>query len=185
MVKLLLSYVIIQILSNNQICFQKVSVRKLIGKISVEMAKNCKILVILGLNTVYFFCEGSFYTYLHKEINFITHFFLKILQRNSKLVVLGNLGMPGHTHTHTHTHTWNNSINLRKHLTFIFRQKINFIHHSFPEIFYYKDIVNFYGGTLDMPGYTHPKWYCQFIENFHLQWTNQLYPPCFSQDCQQ
>ena len=28
----------------------------------------------------------------------ITQFFLKILQRNSKLVILGNLGMPGHTH---------------------------------------------------------------------------------------
>ena len=33
-----------------------------------------------------------------KKINFITHFFLKILQRNNKLVILGNLGMPGHKH---------------------------------------------------------------------------------------
>ena len=42
---------------------------------------------------------GNFHAYLHAEkINFITHFFLKILQRNSKLVVLGNLGMPGHAH---------------------------------------------------------------------------------------
>ena len=32
-----------------------------------------------------------------QKINFITHFFLKILQKNSKLVILGNLGMPGHT----------------------------------------------------------------------------------------
>ena len=32
-----------------------------------------------------------------KKINTITHFFLKILQRNSKLVILGNLGMSGHT----------------------------------------------------------------------------------------
>ena len=32
-----------------------------------------------------------------QKINFITHFFLKILQRNSKLVILGNLSMPGHT----------------------------------------------------------------------------------------
>ena len=30
-------------------------------------------------------------------INFITHSFRKILQKNSKLVILGNLGMPGHT----------------------------------------------------------------------------------------
>ena len=33
-----------------------------------------------------------------QKINFITNFFHKILQRNSKLVTLGNLGMPGHTH---------------------------------------------------------------------------------------
>ena len=33
-----------------------------------------------------------------QKINFITHFFFKILQRNSKLVILGNKGMPGHTH---------------------------------------------------------------------------------------
>ena len=32
-----------------------------------------------------------------QKINFITHFFLKIVQRNSKLVILGNLDKPGHT----------------------------------------------------------------------------------------
>ena len=32
-----------------------------------------------------------------QKINFTTHFFLNILQRNSKLVILGNLGMQGHT----------------------------------------------------------------------------------------
>ena len=32
-----------------------------------------------------------------QKLNFITHFFLKILQGNSRLVILGNLGMPGHT----------------------------------------------------------------------------------------
>ena len=31
-----------------------------------------------------------------QKINFMTHFFPKILQRNSKLVILGNLGMPDH-----------------------------------------------------------------------------------------
>ena len=31
------------------------------------------------------------------KINMIMHFFLKILQRNSKLVILGNLDVPGHT----------------------------------------------------------------------------------------
>ena len=33
-----------------------------------------------------------------KKINFITHFFLMILQQNSKLALLDNLGMPGNTH---------------------------------------------------------------------------------------
>ena len=32
-----------------------------------------------------------------QKFDFITHFFLKILQRNSKLLVTGNLGMPVHT----------------------------------------------------------------------------------------
>ena len=32
-----------------------------------------------------------------QKINSITQFFLKILQRNSKLVILGTLGMPGYT----------------------------------------------------------------------------------------
>ena len=31
-----------------------------------------------------------------QKINFITHFSFKILQRNSKQVILGNLGMPGY-----------------------------------------------------------------------------------------
>ena len=33
-----------------------------------------------------------------QRINFITHFFLKILQRNTKLVILGNLRISGDTH---------------------------------------------------------------------------------------
>ena len=33
-----------------------------------------------------------------QKIHFITHFFRKILKRNSKLVNLGNLEMPGYTH---------------------------------------------------------------------------------------
>ena len=33
-----------------------------------------------------------------QKINFVTYFFLKMLQRNNKLVILGNLGMPGNTH---------------------------------------------------------------------------------------
>ena len=34
-----------------------------------------------------------------QKINFIAQFFLKILQRNSKPAILGNLDMSGHTHT--------------------------------------------------------------------------------------
>ena len=41
-----------------QIYFQKILVRKLLGWILVKITKNYKILVLLGLNTVYFFCEG-------------------------------------------------------------------------------------------------------------------------------
>ena len=33
-----------------------------------------------------------------KKINFIPHLFFRILQRNSKLVILGDLGMPDHKH---------------------------------------------------------------------------------------
>ena len=33
-----------------------------------------------------------------QKINFITHFFPKLLQQRSKLVILGILGMPGNTH---------------------------------------------------------------------------------------
>ena len=33
-----------------------------------------------------------------QKINFITHFFLNILQRNSNRVILGNLVLPGHIH---------------------------------------------------------------------------------------
>ena len=33
-----------------------------------------------------------------QKINLITHFFFKTLQKNSKHVILGKLGMPGHTH---------------------------------------------------------------------------------------
>ena len=41
---------------------------------------------------------GNFHVYLdEKKNNFITHFFLKMLKRNSKLFILGNLGMSGHT----------------------------------------------------------------------------------------
>ena len=42
--------------------------------------------------------EINFMLTCMQKINLITQFFLNILQRNSKLVILGNLCMPGHTH---------------------------------------------------------------------------------------
>ena len=41
-----------------QIYFQKILVRKLLGWILVKITKNYKILVLLGLNTVYFFVKA-------------------------------------------------------------------------------------------------------------------------------
>ena len=61
-----------------------------------------------------------------QTINFITHFLLNILQRNSKLVILGNLGMPGYVHL-------KDSINLQKTFAFNCKQKINFISDVFRE----------------------------------------------------
>ena len=86
-----------------------------------------------------------------QKTNFITHFFIN-MQRNSKLVILSNLSMRGHTDLMT------------KPLTFICMQKINFIFHVFFEILqrYWKLVIL---GTLDMPGYAHPKWYYQLVEN--------------------
>ena len=80
-----------------------------------------------------------------QKINLI----LKILQRNSKVVILGNLGMLGHTHL-------NDNSCLKKPLKFICSQKIKFVLHVFPEILqrYCKLIVL---GTLGMPGYANPK----------------------------
>ena len=43
-----------------------------------------------------------------QKINFITNFFLKILQRTSKLVILGNLGIPGQTHLIMIVSVWRN-----------------------------------------------------------------------------
>ena len=44
----------------------------------------------------YYWFVGNFHAYLHTITNFITPFFLKILQRNSKPVILGNLGISSH-----------------------------------------------------------------------------------------
>ena len=95
------------------------------------------------------------------------------MQRNSSLVILGNMGMPGHTHLKY------DSINLMKPSMFNYRQKINFILHVFLEVLekYCKLLLGFLG----IPGYAHPKWCYQLVENFHvyLQTKNQLHHPHF------
>ena len=91
----------------------------------------------------------NFHAYAdNAKINFITHFFLKILQRNSKLVLLGNLGMPGHTHLKLYNPFEETSVYLQA--------KTQFHPSHFPW-----DIGKNYNlvisGTFDMPGYTHSK----------------------------
>ena len=41
--------------------------------------------------------QETFMLICMQKTNFINHFFLKVLYRNSKLLILCNLGMPGHT----------------------------------------------------------------------------------------
>ena len=76
-----------------------------------------------------------------QKINFITHFLLKILQKNSKLVVLGNLGMSGDVCVYL-------------------KAKIQLHPPCFSG-----DIAKIFKvfilGTLDMSGYTHPKYLYQ------------------------
>ena len=65
------------------------------------------------------------------------------------------------------THTKNDSINLKKPLFFICKQKINFILHLSLEILHgYCKLFIF--GASGMPGYAHPKWYYQLVESFRI-----------------
>ena len=73
---------------------------------------------------------------------------------------------------------------MKKPLTFIHRQKINFILYVFLEILQRccKLVVL---GTLGIPGYVHPNWYYQLVETFMFISAgekNQIHPPCFSGD---
>ena len=87
------------------------------------------------------------------KIHFTAHFFLKILQRNSKFVTPHTLKMV----VLIWRHLW------RLHAC----KKINFILYVFLEILqrYCKLVVL---GTLGMPGYALPKWFYQLIENFRV-----------------
>ena len=111
-----------------------------------------------------------------QKLNFVIHFFLKILQRNSKLFVLCNLGMSSHTHQKWQYHFEETFDNYQQ-------GKINSILYVFLEILqrYYKVVVL---GALGMSGHAHPKWYYQFVENccVYLQVKDQFHSPCSSGD---
>ena len=64
-----------------------------------------------------------------QKLNLVTYFFLKILQRNKILVILGLWAC-------VVTHTQSDTENLQKTFEFICKQKINFIPHVFLEVRY-------------------------------------------------
>ena len=103
--------------------------------------------------------QETFMLICMQQINFITHLFLKILQRNSKLNILGNSSKP--------RYTLNDSINLKKSLMFICKRKTNFILSIFLEIlqWYCKFVIL---GTLHKPAYAHLKWYQHLVELSYL-----------------
>ena len=111
-----------------------------------------------------------------QKINFIIHFFLKILQRNSKLVILGNLGMPGHTHQKEQYEL--------EEIFDVYLQAKNQLHYSCFSWEIAKLLQTCYFGYsrqawLHKPIMTVSSW-----ENFHiyLQAKEPLYPSCFSGD---
>ena len=94
-----------------------------------------------------------------EKVNYITNFFLKILLINSKLVILGNLGIPGHTHTPKMV------VSLWRNL-WRYHQATNQLYLSrFLEALqrYFKLVVL---NMLVIPGYAHWKLCYQPVENF-------------------
>ena len=74
-----------------------------------------------------------------QKINFITHFFRKILQRNSKLLFWVFWACLA-------THTQSDTTNLKKTFMFICRQKINFIPYAFLEMLQrYGNLFGYFG----------------------------------------
>ena len=105
-----------------------------------------------------------------------THFFLKILQRNSKLVILGNLGMLGHTHPQW----W---CQLEKTFTVYQQAKNQFHCLGFPWDIA-KVLQNCYSGYFGHAWLCTNKAIYQLVENVsvNLQTKNQLHYPCSSGD---
>ena len=107
-----------------------------------------------------------------QKINCITHFLLSMLQRNSRLNILSNLGMPGHTPKRI--------VSLWRNLQHLSAGKTSTSFFTFSLINCKLAVF----GTLSMSGYAHPKWYYQLVESFcvYLQTKNQLHPSCFYGD---
>ena len=108
-----------------------------------------------------------------QKINFITHFFLKILKRNNKLVILGNLGMHGNIHLN-----W--QYQFEKTFNVYLQAKNQLRPSGFPWDVA-KILQTSYFGYFGLPGYPHSKWYYQVLEDFHiyLQAKNELHPHVF------
>ena len=105
------------------------------------------------------------------KLNFITHFFIKVLQRNSKPVILDNLDMPGYTHLKWY-------YQFEKVFDVYLQIKNNFP--VFLEILWrYCKLVIL--ATLGNPGCIHPKWQYHLVENFriYLQAEERLNPHVF------
>ena len=106
-----------------------------------------------------------------QKINFISHFLLKMLQRNSKF-------------GHTWSHTFKRKVSIGKTFDVYLQKKKSTSSFTF-SLRYCKRYWNLVTlGTLKMPGYAQPKWYYQFVENLcvYLLAKNQLHFQCFSAD---
>ena len=115
--------------------------------------------------------QETFMLVCMQQIKFIIHFFLKILQRNIKLVILGNWGIPRHSE--------NDSINLKK--SAFCKQKTNFILSIFLEILqrYCKFVIL---GTLGKPAYKPKMILAPCRKLSYLSVGKHFHPPCFSRD---
>ena len=108
--------------------------------------------------TIVSICRTCSCLFAYQKINFMTTFFLKVLQKNSKLFWGGNLDMPGYTHLKWY-HQFKETCDV------YLQGKINMILQVFLEILQrYCKFINL--GTLGIPGYPNPKWYYQLVENF-------------------
>ena len=112
-----------------------------------------------------------------QKISFITHLFLKILQRNSKLVILVNLGMPGHIHLkwwYQFEEIFDAYLQVKKSASFFLFS-----------LRYFKNIANLLFLVLCESLITHTQNDSITLQKHFricLQTKEQLHPPCFPGD---